>query len=101
MLKNVISTHYASMLLFCLFLKGLALPLAISESIVFGCLTILSGWQEYLNHIRMQDYHQKQIEELVKDVNNLKAVSLQIRDFSATLNNQKFTSESRGSWTGR
>lgn len=100
---NLFKSHYGSFLLFLFFIKALILPISIPESILFGFLTIFSGWQLYLFHLRLQAFHQKQINAMKREIHQLKSISMQVRNMNTVINNaSKLTPETPSmNWTGR
>lgn len=87
-MKNVldlVKAHYGSLLLFVATSKFIFLGATIAESICFGFITLLTGWQIYLGHIRLHNIHQRQINLLKKDIHHLKAISVQVSAINASI----------------
>jgi len=82
---NLIKAHYGSLLLLVATAKLLIFGASLAESICFGFITLLTGWQIYLAHIRLHNIHQRQINLLKKDIHHLKAISVQIASINSSI----------------
>lgn len=82
---DLVKAHYGSLLLLVSTTKFIFLGASLAESICFGFITLLTGWQIYLAHIRLHNIHQRQINLLKKDIQNLKVLSVQVSAINASI----------------
>ena len=69
-----LKVYFPALLLTGLFTKITFFESGISDALAFCCLAVLTGWQVYLSHLRIQKLHQKQIDSISRDLAHVKAV---------------------------